>query len=227
MSMGQAIGQSLPTAIGIALSPLPIVAVVLMLVTPRGRTNGPAFIFGWWLGLAIVGAIVLSVAGAAGATSEGEPATWVSVLKLVLGVLLLLVAAMQWRRRPHEGKTSPSPKWMGALEMFTPVKATGAGALFSGLNPKNLMLAVAGAAGIAGVGISTGQEVAAYAIFVLVASVGVGAPVVIYFALGDRSASLLEQLKNWMARNNAVIMAVLLLVIGVKLIGDAISGFSS
>jgi hypothetical protein len=37
--MGQAIGQSLPTAIGITLSPLPIVAVVLMLVTPRGRTR--------------------------------------------------------------------------------------------------------------------------------------------------------------------------------------------
>jgi Sap, sulfolipid-1-addressing protein len=56
---GQAIGQSLPIAVGIALSPLPIVAVVLMLVTERGRVNGPAFIVGWWAGLAIVGAIVL------------------------------------------------------------------------------------------------------------------------------------------------------------------------
>jgi hypothetical protein len=62
---------------------------------------------------------------------------------------------------------------------------------------------------------------------VVVGSIGVGAPVVIYFALGDRSRALLERLKNWMARNNAVIMTVLLLVIGVKLIGDAISGFST
>jgi len=107
--MGQAIGQWLPTAIGIALSPLPIVAVVLMLVTPRGRTNGPAFILGWWIGLAIVGAIVLSVAGGDGAASNGEPATWVNALKLVLGLLLLLVAAMQWRRRPHEGRRRPLP----------------------------------------------------------------------------------------------------------------------
>jgi len=225
--MGQAIGQSLPVAIGIALSPLPIVAVVLMLVTPRGRTNGPAFVLGWWIGLAIVGAIVLSVAGRAGATSHGEPATWVNAVKLALGLLLLLVAAKQWRSRPRDGETLPTPKWMGALETFTPVKATGAGALLSGLNPKNLMLAIAGAAAIAGVGISTGQEIAAYAVFVLVATIGVGAPVVIYFALGDRSAALLERLKNWMAHNNAVIMAVLLLVIGVKLIGDAITGFST
>jgi predicted negative regulator of RcsB-dependent stress response len=45
--------------------------------------------------------------------------------------------------------------------------------------------------------------------------------------MGDRSQELLDRLKTWMARNNGVIMAVLLLVIGVKLIGDAISGFSS
>ena len=45
--------------------------------------------------------------------------------------------------------------------------------------------------------------------------------------MGSRSRDLLDHLKGWMAHNNAVIMAVLLLVIGVKLIGDAISGFSS
>lgn len=225
--MGQAIGQSLPVAVGVALSPLPIVAVVLMLVTERGRVNGPAFILGWWIGLGIVGAIVLSVAGGANASSEGEPATWVDVLKLVLGVLLLLVAARQWRSRPHAGEVAPTPKWMGALDKFTPPKAAGAGVLFSALNPKNLLLAISGAAAIASVGASTGDEIVAYVVFVLVATIGVGAPVVIYFAMGDRSAQLLDRLKNWMAQHNAVVMAVLLLVIGVKLIGDAISGFST
>lgn len=54
-----------------------------------------------------------------------------------------------------------------------------------------------------------------------------GAPVVIYFALGDRSGPILDRLKAWMGQYNAVIMAVLCLVIGAKLIGDAIAGFSS
>ena len=49
----------------------------------------------------------------------------------------------------------------------------------------------------------------------------------IYFALGDRSGPILDRLKEWMAHNNAVIMAVICLIIGVKLIGDAIAGFSS
>ena len=54
--------------------------------------------------------------------------------------------------------------------------------------------------------------------------VGVGAPIIIYFALGERSQHVLEGLKSWMAANNTVIMAVLLLIIGVKLLGDGISG---
>jgi len=78
--------------------------------------NGPAFIVGWWIGLAVVGAIVLSVSSGAGATDEGAPATWVDVLKLVLGLLLLLVSLRQWRGRPHGSEEPPTPKWMGALD---------------------------------------------------------------------------------------------------------------
>src|SRR4029453_17231036 len=102
--MGAAIGQSLPLAIGVAVSPISIIAVVLMLTTPRARANGPAFVLGWLLGLGVVGAVVLALAGPGGASEEGQPAAWVSWLKLVLGVLLLLVAAQQFRRRPHEGE---------------------------------------------------------------------------------------------------------------------------
>ena len=222
--MGEAIGQMLPAAVGVALSPLPIVAVVLMLVSRRGRVNGPAFVLGWVVGLAALGALVLSVAGGADASDGGQPATWVSVLKLVLGALLLLVAVKQWRGRPRDPGAVTTPKWMSALDTFTPVKAAGAGALLSGLNPKNTLLAIGGATAIAGTGIPAGEQAVAYAIFVVIATAGVGAPVVVSAVMGDRSRDLLDRLKNWMSTHNAVIMAVLLLVLGTKLVGDGISG---
>src|SRR3954463_342242 len=109
--MGEAIGQMLPAAVGVAISPLPIVAVVLMLVSRRGRANGPAFVVGWVVGLAIVGAIVLAVSSGAGASGSGEPATWVSVLKLALGALLLLVGVRGWRGRPRDHGQASMPKW--------------------------------------------------------------------------------------------------------------------
>jgi threonine/homoserine/homoserine lactone efflux protein len=222
--VGEAIGGSLPLAFGVAISPVPIIAVVLMLTTRRGRVNGPVFVLGWLCGLAVVGAIVLSVVGPSGAGSSGSPATWVSWVKVALGVLLLLLAVRQFRGRPAGEETAAMPKWMAAIDTIKPPAAFGLAAVLAGVNPKNLLMAVGGAAAIAQTGISGGQQAVAYAIFALIGTLGVGVPVAIYFALGDRSASILGGLKDWMGRNNAVIMAVLCLIIGVKLIGDAIGG---
>jgi len=113
--MGKAIGGSLPLAVGIALSPIPIIAVVLMLTSRKAKVNGPAFVLGWLIGLGIVGAIVLSLSGSAGASKSGSPATWVSWVKIVLGVLVLLVAARQFRGRPHGDEQPQMPKWIATI----------------------------------------------------------------------------------------------------------------
>ena len=224
--MGEAIGGMLPAAVGVAISPIPIIAVVLMLASERGRVNGPAYLLGQIVGVAGVGAIVLLIAGSAGGTDDGQPADWVSSLKLLLGLSLLLLAAKQWRGRPHEGEEPVTPKWMGAIDGFTGPKALGAGIVLSALNPKNLILTIAGMAAIVGAGIPGDEQAIALVVFTVIASLGVAIPVFMFFALGDRSRELLDRLKTWMARNNGVIMAVVLLVLGVKLIGDAISGLS-
>jgi threonine/homoserine/homoserine lactone efflux protein len=222
--MADAIGQVLSLAVGVSLSPVPIIAVVLMLGTPAGRRNGPAFLAGWVIGLAVVGTIVLVVASGAGANENDEPATWVDVFKLVLGALLLLMAARQWRGRPRAGDAAELPKWMRTIDHFTAGRSLAMGGALSGINPKNLLLTVAAAAAVAQAGVSTGDEVAAMAVFVLVGTIGPGIPVAIYFAMGERATKLLDDLKAWMGAHNAAIMAVLLLVIGAKLIGDGVSG---
>jgi threonine/homoserine/homoserine lactone efflux protein len=225
--MGEAIGQVLSFGVGVALSPVPIIGVVLMLGTPRARSNGPAFITGWVGGLAVVGTIVLVASSGADASEQGQPADWVNVLKLALGVLLLLVAVRQWRNRPRGDEQAAMPKWMRTIDTFTAGKATAFGVLLSAVNPKNLLLTVGAAAAIAQTGASGGEQAAALAVFVVLGTLGTGAPVALYFALGERSKHILDELKGWMGSHNAAIMAVLCLIIGAKLIGDAISGFAA
>ena len=222
--MKEAIGDVLPLGVGVALSPIPIIAVVLMLVSRRARLNGPLFILGWLVGLSVVGIVMLGIAGPSNANDHGEPARWVAMLKVVLGALLVLVAVRQWRALLHDGDEPSMPAWMGAIDAFSPAKALGAGAVLSGLNPKNLLLAVGAAAAIAQTGISGAEQAGAYAMFALIGTVGVAVPVVIYFALGDRAPPVLDRLKGWMVRHNAAIMATLCLVIGAKLVGDGIAG---
>jgi threonine/homoserine/homoserine lactone efflux protein len=224
--MAEAIGQILSLGVGVALSPVPIIAVVLILGTPRARVNGPAFVAGWIVGLAVVGAIVLAVAGGAGANEDAEPATWVDWLKIVLGLLLVLVAVRQWRGRPREGASGELPKWMRTIDTFTPARAFAIAAALSGINPKNLLLTVGAAATIAQAGLDSADEAIALAVFIAVGTLGVGIPVAIYFLLGARARRILDELKAWMGAHNSAIMAVLCLVIGAKLIGDGISGLA-
>jgi threonine/homoserine/homoserine lactone efflux protein len=225
--MGQAIGPVLPYGVGVALSPMPIIAVVLMLATPRGRVNGPAFLAGWIFGIVALGTIVLLVASGASASTHGGPATWVSIVKIVLGVLLLLLAARQWRGRPRGDADPQLPAWMKAVDTFSPGKSAGMGVLLSAINPKNLLLVVAAATAIAQTGTSATDQAVALAVFTVIATLGVGAPVAIYYLMGDRANSILGELHDWMARQNAAIMAVICLIIGAKLIGDAIAALTA
>ena len=224
--MGQAIGQVLSLGVGVALSPVPIIAVVLMLGTPRGRANGPAFVLGWILGLAVVGTIVLLVAGGANASESGEPATWVGIVELVLGAALLGLAVRQWRGRPRRGDAGRLPSWMRTIDRVAPGRALALGVALSAVNPKNLLLTVGAASAIAQTGIATGKQAIALGVFVVVATLGLGLPVAAFFILGERATRMLDETKSWMAANNATIMAVLLLVIGTKLVGNGIGALS-
>lgn len=224
--LGAALGNVLPLAVAVAIFPVPIIAAVLIVGSDGGRAKGVGFVLAWAAGLALVGSIALVVAGGTDASDEGEPATWVSALLLVLGLLLLMLAVKQWRDRPTGSEEAPLPSWMKTVDAFTMTRAAGVGFALSGLNPKNALLSVAAAAEIAEVGLPAGRQVVVLLSFVVIASIGVLTPILLALAGGERSRKPLAALRNWMARYNAVIMSVLFLLIGAKLIGDAISGFS-
>jgi hypothetical protein len=50
--MGQVIGDLLPLAIGVTISPIPIIAVILMLLAPEAGGASTGFLAGWVMGIA-------------------------------------------------------------------------------------------------------------------------------------------------------------------------------
>jgi threonine/homoserine/homoserine lactone efflux protein len=224
--MGQAIGNLLPSAIGVALSPIPIIAVILMLGTPRAKSNGPAFALGWIVGLVVVSVIVLLVASGADKSDSGKSTT-VDIVEIVIGALFLLMALGQWRKRPQPGVTPETPKWMAAIDQFTIGKSLGLGAILSGANPKNLALTLAAAASIAQAGLSAGGATVAIAVFVAIGSVTVAGPVLFDVFAAEKASGPLDAIKQFMSDHNAVIMMIIFLVLGAKLIGNGIAGLSS
>lgn len=224
--LGEAIGDLLPSAVGVAVSPIPIIAVILMLGTPKARSNGSAFALGWVAGLVVVAVVVLLLAGGADDADSGT-STAVDWVKLGIGVLFLAWAAQQWRGRPRAGQEPQMPGWMSAIDRYTAGRSTALGVVLSGLNPKNLGLTLAAAAAIAQTGLSAGGDVIAVLVFVVIASLTVAGPVAAYLLASERVEHPLAEIKQLMADRNNVIMAVVLLVLAAKLIGNGIAGLSA
>ncbi len=116
---------------------------------------------------------------------------------------------------------------MQAIDGFTPGRSVAMGVALSAINPKNLILTLGAAAAIAQTGASSSSQAVALAVFVVIGTIGPGLPVAIYFVMGERATKVLDGLKAWMGAHNAAIMAVLCLVIGAKLVGDAITGLTA
>jgi hypothetical protein len=223
--MGQAIGDSITLAIGVAISPIPIIAIILMLLSKKAGANSLAFALGWVAGVAGLLTVVIAASGAIGTGSGGAPSHGVSVVKIVLGVLLFGVGLRDWKKRPKPGEPAVLPKWLQAIESITPVKSTGLGFALAAINPKNLLLIVGGGLAIANAPTSTGGKLVAAVLFVLLAVSTVVLPVVLLRILGAKAQGPLASLNTWLQANNATVMAVLILIIGVVLIGKGLSGF--
>ena len=223
--MGAVIGDILTLALGVAISPIPVIAAILMLLSPKARVTGTGFLLGWVLGIVVAVTVFTLLSSILPAEEEDASQPIKGVIQLVLGALLLLLAVQQWRGRPKAGEEPAMPKWMQAIDTITFPKALGLGFLLSAVNPKNLLLAASAGVTIGAAGLDAGSIVVVIAVFTLIAASTVLVPVVGYLLAADKLRGPLDALRGWLAKENAVIMAVLLLVIGVAIIGKGIGSF--
>jgi len=223
--LGSVIGDILPLAVGIAISPIPIIAAILMLLSPKAKGTSVGFLLGWVIGI-VVAVVVFTLLASVLPEQDPDAAKPVSgVIKIVLGALLLLLAIRQWRSRPKPGEEPPLPKWMSAIDDMNAGRGFGLGFLLSAVNPKNLIMAAGAGITIGTGGLTVGEDVIAILVFTLIAASSVAVPVIAYLVASARMAGPLESLRTWLVHNNATVMAVLLLVIGVVVIGKGIGSF--
>lgn len=223
--MGAVIGDVLPLAVAVLISPIPIIATILMLLAPQARAASVGFLVGWLAGIVV--ALVAFVALAAVIPEQDDDASQpvAGVVKLLLGVLMLLIAVRQWRGRPREGEEPALPGWMAAIDKMTLTRAVALGFALSALNPKNLLMTASAGVLVGTADLPTTEVVVVVVVFTLVAGASVAVPVVGYLLARDAMSGPLQSLRGWLVHNNATVMAVLLVVIGVTMIGKGIGSF--
>jgi threonine/homoserine/homoserine lactone efflux protein len=220
--MGQVIGEFLPLAVGVAISPIPIIAVILMLFSGRARQNSLGFLVGWIAGIVVAMSVLIGIASTQDLSTGGQPSDTSSWIKLVLGLLLMVAALGQWRKRPKPGEEATMPAWMSRIDTMNPAAAVGLGFLLSAVNPKNLLLIAGSAVTIAQADLSSTDTTIVVAVFTLIGACTVAIPTLGYLFLGAKIQPTLDSAKAWLSANNTTVMAVLLLVIGVSLFGKGL-----
>ncbi|HKV20030.1 MAG TPA: GAP family protein [Mycobacterium sp.] len=217
---GSVLTDLVPLALVIALSPFSVIPAVLVLDTPRPRPTGLAFLAGWLVGIAVLTLIFLEVSSLAGGLRE-KPPSWASWLRIVVGAALIVFGFVRWLRRKQSAHT---PGWMNSMKKFTPVKAIATAAALTVINPKVLFICAAAGLAIGTAGLRAPDSWVAVAWFVVIAGSTVAIPILAYAVAGSRLDEPLARLKNWMERQHAVLIAVILVVIGVMVLYKGIHG---
>jgi Sap, sulfolipid-1-addressing protein len=217
-SWGSVLTGLIPLGLVVAISPITIIPAVLVLQAPRPRPSGLAFLAGWVLGLAGLTALCVAASGLLGGLHKSTP-SWASWLRVVLGAALILFGIYRWLTRHRH---TESPGWMRSFATIAPARAAITGAVLVVARPDVLLICVPAGLAIGASGLDAAGDWLAAAFFVAIAASTVAVPILAYAAAGHRLDHAMARLKDWMEKNNAALMAAILIVIGAMVLYNGI-----
>ncbi|GAA4378666.1 GAP family protein [Agromyces bauzanensis] len=220
--MLQVIGQLLPLAVALAVSSVPIMATLLILLSPGRTRSALPFLTGWVIGMALVVSIC-AVAAQAVPTSRSShrPDPAIGIAEILVGVALAVVAVVTLRGRRRQAATA-LPKWLRSVGTIGPWSAFGL-ALILNVRPKGLLLAIAAGLALRAEGLSLGESVVAVTFYTIVGASTVAAPIIATVAAPDRTAVPLRDAQDWLLRNGPVATSIIVIVIAAAVIGTGIA----
>jgi hypothetical protein len=210
--MWETLLQLLPVALAAAVSMIPIMATILILVSDKRDQSALPYATGWVLGAA---AFVTLATVAAGFLPDGRPRnrdTAVGVVEVVIGAALVLLGVLTLARRRSES-AQQIPGWMSRVDSLDSLTAFGLG-LALNVRPKAFLLAVAAGLILHTASLEPNAAVVGVAFFTIVATSTVVVPVVLTLLSPKRMQPRLQSARAWMARNGPVLTALAMLVVG-------------
>ena len=212
--------QLLLYALLAGLSPVAFAATIA--VMPAGRLKvlgfGTAFVIAQLLTCVIFVAI-----GVAATTRKSRPVLHASLETAVaLGLVGLALALRRRRWTPREGSSPRTQAILNRLGRLRFVTTLVAGVLLGIGGPKRLVLTALAASTITTSGLDHAGEAALVVLYVVLATILVWAPVVLFVLLGDRSIALMKRAQEEVAARQPHVTFYALLILAALFAGDAV-----
>jgi hypothetical protein len=217
------VGDALLLSLGIALSPIPVLAIVALLLSERPRPTGLGFTCGWLGG--IVGVVTAATAFARYSERLGVDALRQSaaVAAVVLGGVAIVAGAAVWFLR-SSGSGGRQPRWLAGLDQMSVRGAVLLGIALSALNPKNLLASILAGLMIGWSGLPSPSAAVLTGTFSLVASSTVVLPMLTFLIFGRAVRGRLTMVRDWLVRHHAGVVSTILIVIGALLVIRGLGG---
>ncbi|WP_297594858.1 GAP family protein [Mycobacterium sp.] len=201
-------------AVVIALSPVPIVLSLLLLVhNERPFTSSVAYLLGR---LVSVGTLTIAFMRVPRLFDMllGPAPPWADWVAMAGGVVLVALGVQLWRRRRSAGR----PGWDGRVGRITPGVAAGIGMFPMLANPKVLAASAAVGLQITSAGLTGANAVVAVAYYAILANSTVAAPILAYVVFGPRIDPRLDRLRRWIQDRHRVLTAGTLVIAGTAVV---------
>ena len=192
-----------------------ITLIILLLISDNGRRKGLGYAIGYAGSYSLIGLGVTLFGYRPAEPGDHGRGSFLPVLLLVLGSLLLILAVRNWRRPSTDGA---SPRFTRIVDKVTPLGAIGFGALVSVVNFKNLALFLSAQSVVVLSELPISRKLLISPLVALVFCLSVIVPVLISLILPRRSTSLLGSIKDTITRHSRKVGIWIPVVFGLLLI---------
>ena len=206
----QAIGQILPIALAVALSTLPILLTVMILLGPTRSKAAIPYLIGWVLGIVlVVVAFAFATQFVPASRSPRRPDTTIAILEILVGTALIVLALIGMRRKRADPQAQ-LPSWLNSERGLGPWQSFGI-AFALNLRPKALLLAFAAGLTIRADAPSSTEALVAIGIYTIIGSSTVVAPIIATLAAPDRMEPRLTSMRTWLIEKDRAMRGIILI----------------
>ena len=205
------------------VSPTTLTFSVLALVLgDRPRRTGLFFYFGALGATLAIGVVAAFVLGDVAASPDSTPKTWVAVVDVVAGVLLLFYAIRIVRRPPDPKTIEGMITKMGKVASSPAIAVLGAGAALA--NPGAFIPLALKA--ISETDPTAAEYIAEWVAFSLVSLLPLGIAVLMLFVAPDSTGRVLGRARSWLERRVMTVAAIVMVLFAVALLRNGIAGLT-
>jgi hypothetical protein len=219
--MGQALGSLIPLGVAAAVSTVPILVTILILLSDNRNRSALPYLIGW-----VVGTLVLVTVGTIAASSlpqprPRQPDTIVGVLAILIGFACVTLGILAIRRR-EKSPGGRRPKWAHAVGALGAGRSLGLG-LALNLRPKGVLLCVAASLALHSANDGVEDTAILVLVYAAIATSTVALPIVATLLSPRRMEPRLMDARRWLDHNGPEVTATIMVIVGVLI---AVSGIT-